>query len=180
MDNMTPDVPTHRQVSIPAPFGDPANVGCAQGSQMPVQRPISRRRATDEEKMRKAEMKVRRKQWEMGLQVFGVEDPEVGMHLLRGTEVMYRSDAKEYYKLSERELAALPYQVLSRTSPPPGFPERWGRNRSIIVPLQAVIALVQRRYASTGAPMPENAPLCTMVCTGTGDAHPSTQRRSLL
>ena len=97
-----------------------------------------------------------------------------------GLEVMFRCDAKEYYKLSEHELAALPYQVLSPSLVSSGPPHMQMRDRTVVVPLQAVIALVQRRHVLTGVAMPEHEPLCTLECTGPGKVQPCMQRHNLV
>lgn len=83
--------------------------------------------------------------------------------------------AKEYYKLSEKELRSLPYQVLPST-PSDEDNDAAGAKRKrerTIVPLNDILALVARRCSVIGVEYPQNPPLFTMLCTGKGDVYPS-------
>ncbi|GJE92309.1 hypothetical protein PsYK624_084630 [Phanerochaete sordida] len=150
----------------------PALSDAAAEPTWPTPRHVPRRRITEEELQQKAEMKQRRKEWEATLRPFVVSDPERGVCFPRGTEVMYLGDAMGYFALSMREAATLPYQLLPQRE---GTPERT-RGARAVVPLASLAVLVQERADAAGVPMPADAPVGVMRCTGTGDAYPCPRK----
>ncbi|GJE95525.1 hypothetical protein PsYK624_117100 [Phanerochaete sordida] len=93
--------------------------------------------AKKEEAAARKEQKEKRKQWEDSLQKWKGEDERRGTLLPDGTQCLYKSEAKKFYSLSDKELEALPFYIFANSS-------------RQIMPIAPIIEHVKSRFEATG------------------------------
>ncbi|KDQ57103.1 hypothetical protein JAAARDRAFT_194281 [Jaapia argillacea MUCL 33604] len=100
----------------------------------------------------RAEARKMKKDWEASLIEWKSETPDRGTRFADGTKVVFKSEAKSYYKLSDKDMASLPYYQ---------FPASSKR----VFPVASVIKLVERRFEATGIAYPR-FPISSMDLNG--------------
>ncbi|KDQ08054.1 hypothetical protein BOTBODRAFT_38273 [Botryobasidium botryosum FD-172 SS1] len=92
-----------------------------------------------EETLRRAQLRKKKAEWESALTEWKGAKSHKGVALPAGTKALFKSDAKKFYGLSDKDIAALPFQGFNGSS-------------KQVIPLHEIEAHAKRKFEATGIP----------------------------